>query len=45
MVNNIYYTNIGRGECEVNPKVHELSAVREEALLSGEPRRELRGRG
>ena len=34
MANNIYHTNIGRGECEVNPKVHELSVTMDELLVS-----------
>jgi len=34
MVNNIYHTNIGRRECQVNQKVHELSVTMDELLVS-----------
>jgi len=34
MANNIYHTNIGRGECQVNQKVHELSVTVHELFVS-----------
>jgi len=34
MVNNIYHTNIGREECQVNQKVHELGVSMYELLVS-----------